>query len=275
MHVMRYLHNSCNIAICDAPYNINIAKWDRIDNFYEWSRSWLTLCAEALLPNGSLFMWGQAYRNVDYMRLIVFCVRKLGMQMINEIIWCKNVGLTATKDRFVRSHESCFWLGKSATHVYNQQLIFSSGSSYDRFRGADADDDGIIKVKDLKVARELHAYNQSLARGAKDDDIFLDVTKPSKLCRDWWDDISNLHEKSSHGVKKQNVAAKNIALSTRMILAATNEGDSVLIPFGGTGSEVLASVQNKRRFIVIENDRVAYTSIINVLLRHYENSNNT
>lgn len=268
--VMKHLKSKMfSIAICDAPYNIGIAKWDKIDNFYQWSQRWISLCVKKLASNGSLFLWGQAYRNLDYMRLIIFCAHELQMQIVNEIIWCKNIGLTATKDRFVRSHETCFWLSKSIAHTYNLQRIFTSEISYGRFKEADRDRDGVIRVKDLKVAKELYAYNQRIARGAKNNDIFLDITKPSKLCRDWWDDISTLHEKGKRGAKRQNVTAKNIMLATRIILAATNEGDKVLIPFGGTGSEALACVKNGRSFLVIEKDPIAYAGINKTLADYY------
>jgi DNA modification methylase len=270
LDVLPELNERFDIAICDAPYNIGIAKWDSVDNFYEWSTKWLSIVHGKLKKDGSVFFWGQSYRNIDYMRLIIFCVDELSMKIVNELIWCKNVGLTNVKNKFVPSHETCFWLAKNE-HIYNTQRIFSAGSTYERFGHADLDKDGIVRIRDLKLVNETAAYNLNKSRGAKDDDVFLDINSPNKLCRDWWDDISNLHEKHSRGAKKKNVSSKNEKLSDRIALASTIENGHVLIPFGGTGSEVLSCLKNKRRFLVIEKDKEAYEYIVNRIENFYEN----
>lgn len=47
---------------------------------------------------------------------------------------------------------------------------------------------------------------------------------------------------------------KKIELSDRMIKASTNEGEIIIIPFGGSGSECLSASNLKRNFIAFEND---------------------
>jgi site-specific DNA-methyltransferase (adenine-specific) len=58
---------------------------------------------------------------------------------------------------------------------------------------------------------------------------------------------------------------KPLSISNRIVNHFSNEGDLVLIPFAGSGSECVASIINKRRFIAFEiNDK--YIPIINARL---------
>ncbi len=48
---------SVDLVLTDPPYNIGIAKWDKIEGYVEWSLLWLKECERLLKPNGVLYFW--------------------------------------------------------------------------------------------------------------------------------------------------------------------------------------------------------------------------
>lgn len=54
--------------------------------------------------------------------------------------------------------------------------------------------------------------------------------------------------------KTKHPTQKPLSLSEQLISISSNVGDTVLIPFGGSGSECVASVKLKRNFVAFETD---------------------
>lgn len=62
--------------------------------------------------------------------------------------------------------------------------------------------------------------------------------------------MPNYKEATEHPTQKPE------KLAERILLASSKEGDLVLIPFAGSGSEIVACVRNQRNFIATEcNER--------------------
>lgn len=76
---------------------------------------------------------------------------------------------------------------------------------------------------------------------------------PGKQMRTVWD-IPNNKEKSEIQFGK-HPTQKPLRLCKRMISLSTKKGDIVLAPFAGVGSECIAALQLKRKFIGIEIDK--------------------
>jgi site-specific DNA-methyltransferase (adenine-specific)/modification methylase len=74
--------------------------------------------------------------------------------------------------------------------------------------------------------------------------------------------IKNEEGKPAHPTQKP------LKLFTRLVEAGTNEGDLILDPFIGTGTVAEVAIQNKRKFIGIEQDaeyvKIAKTRIENI-----------
>ena len=79
---------------------------------------------------------------------------------------------------------------------------------------------------------------------------------PQMGVTDVWDDIDFYSEKRFHPTQKPQ------QLLTRLILASSNEGDSIVDPFAGSGSTLLAATRLNRKCIVIEKDQDFYNTII-------------
>ena len=50
--------NSIQLIICDPPYNIDIASWDRFTNYIGWAKEWLRESERVLTDTGSMAIFG-------------------------------------------------------------------------------------------------------------------------------------------------------------------------------------------------------------------------
>jgi site-specific DNA-methyltransferase (adenine-specific) len=48
---------SIDLILCDPPYNIGKAKWDKIDNYIDWCGKWILECQRVLKDNGSFYFF--------------------------------------------------------------------------------------------------------------------------------------------------------------------------------------------------------------------------
>lgn len=103
---------------------------------------------------------------------------------------------------------------------------------------------------------------------SKNGDFSYDSLKsPGKQMRTVWD-ISNNKEKSELAYGK-HPTQKPIRILKRMIQLTSREGDVMLTPFSGAGSECVAAKMTGRKYIGIELDR-SYCEIAAERLKHVE-----
>jgi DNA modification methylase len=101
---------------------------------------------------------------------------------------------------------------------------------------------------------------------SKTGDFSYDSLKsPGKQMRTVWD-ISNNKEKTELAYGK-HPTQKPLRILKRMIKLASQEGDVMLTPFSGSGSECVAAKMTGRKFIGIEIDE-EYCRIANERLNH-------
>lgn len=93
-----------------------------------------------------------------------------------------------------------------------------------------------------------------------------DDPSPGAYLADVWDDIGTLAPVA--GERTGYPTQKPVALVERLVLALTNEGDTVLDPYMGSGTTGEAALRNRRRFIGIDKGdeaiRVATARLANV-----------
>lgn len=80
-----------------------------------------------------------------------------------------------------------------------------------------------------------------------------------KSCGDVWECprvMPNYREATKHPTQKPE------KLSERIIFASSSPGDLVLIPFAGSGTEIVSCVKNRRDFIAAENNPAYVREII-------------
>ena len=105
---------------------------------------------------------------------------------------------------------------------------------------------------------------------SKEGDFSYDTLKaPGKQMRTVWD-ISNNKEKEELAYGK-HPTQKPIRILKRMIELSSHEGDIMLTPFAGAGSECVAAKMTSREYIGIEME-AEYCEIAEERLRHVGNS---
>lgn len=90
---------------------------------------------------------------------------------------------------------------------------------------------------------------------------------------DWFSDIQIVKNVSKE--KTNHPCPVPVKLMERIILLTTNEGDTVLDPFMGSGTTAIACINTKRNFIGFEVDSTYYNTAIERLHDYNQLSNNS
>lgn len=148
-----------------------------------------------------------------------------GLKLRNRIIWHFGHGLHASK-RFSGRYETVLWFTKGDTYTFNLDSV-RVPSKYPGKRHYKGDKKGKPSGNPL---------------GKNPSDIWEFVAQE-------WDyelwDIPNV--KSNHPEKTEHPCQFPIELVERCVLALTNEGETVLDPYMGVGSALIAALRHDRR----------------------------
>lgn len=132
--------NSIDLIIADPPYNLskgNNLKWDNskklnglggnwnkvmedwdnlsLQDYWEFTQAWLIESKRILKDTGSIWVYG-TYHNIGVINVLF---QKLGIEIINEIIWYKrNSFPNLSGRRFTASHETLLWGHASSKRKY-------------------------------------------------------------------------------------------------------------------------------------------------------------
>lgn len=227
---------SVDLIIADPPYNVssgNTWEWDNsvdlkgfggnwkkvmedwdkmtLSDYWAFTSAWLTEAKRVLKPTGSIWVYG-TYHNIGIINVIM---QKLGIEILNEIIWYKrNSFPNLSGRRFTASHETLLWGhvgGKKRSYLFNYK-----------------------EIKDMGFPEDL-------------------LKTAGKQMRTVWD-IPNNKERNELQFGK-HPTQKPIRICKRILLATTKPGDIVLVPFCGAGSECVAAKAMGRHFISYEVDK--------------------
>jgi len=142
---------SIDIAIIDPPYNISASStkvlaykdglaekknfslfnedWDSFDSieqYIQWTDSWLNKVFEKLKDDGSVFIFG-SYHNIG---LVNYVLQKQGRMIINDICWFKrNAVPNLACRRLQASYETILWVAKDKKYRFNYKDV--KAAAYD------------------------------------------------------------------------------------------------------------------------------------------------
>jgi len=215
-------NNSIQLIVTSPPYNIGkeYEEQTSIEEYIDNQRKVIEKCVEKLKEGGHICWEVGNYidkkngsSEVYPLDIVLYPIfKKLGLKMRNRIVWHFEHGLHTT-NRFSGRHETILW--------------FTKGDDYN----FDVDP---IRVPQ-KYPGKLHY------KGSKKG---LPSGNPlGKNPGDVWI-IPNV--KSNHIEKTEHPCQFPIGLIERLVLSMTKEGDSVLDPFLGVGTTIIASVKNNR-----------------------------
>lgn len=218
---------SMNLIVTSPPYNIGKEYEKRTprDKYVEDQAACIAEAVRLLAPNGSI-CW-QVGNHVDNgeifpLDMILYPLFKHhGLQLRNRIVWTFGHGLHCQK-RFSGRHETILWFTKTDNYTFN-----------------------------LDPVRVPSKYpNKKHFKGPNKGE--LSSNPLGKNPSDVWD-IPNV--KSNHVEKMDHPCQFPIGLVERLVLALTNEGESILDPYLGVGSSAIAALKHDRNAFGCDLDK--------------------
>jgi DNA adenine methylase Dam len=228
--------DSVDIAIADPPYNLSKGgtwKWDNRVDLPGLGGNWTKVMAEwDRMSFADYFKFTLAWL-VELKRvvrptgslwvhgtyhnsgIINVALQLLEIEIINEVVWLKrNSFPNLSGRRLTASHETILWA--------------HTGGPQNR--------------------RYFFAYRHSKEMACAEDKLKI----PGKQMRTVWDIPNN---KSREEIKYgKHPTQKPLRLLTRMLEISSQQGDLLLVPFAGAGSDCVAAKQLGINFIGFDND---------------------
>lgn len=210
-----------SLLVADPPYNMDkdfgVNRFRRMtDEEYEaFTEKWVSAAKRCLADNASVYVccdWECSS--------VVERVLKRHFTVRNRITWQREKGRAAGSN-WKNSCEDIWFATVSDDYTFNAEAV--------------------------KLRRRVIApYRQDGAARGWDEKTGMRDTAPSNF----WDDITvpfwSMSENTAHPTQKSE------KLLARLILASSNEGDSVLDPFMGSGSTCVTAQKLGRHFTGIE-----------------------
>lgn len=199
--------------------------------------------------------------------MVAFALRSDGWWLRQDIIWSKpNPMPESVRDRCTKAHEYIFMLTKSAKYTYYADAISEPGALSSERRYA---------LADSRQLEESDKYKDRVGRGNgapkhADGLVFRKRDKQRGHGRrhdgfnDRWDHMEKAEQCSGMRNKRSvweiatqpfpeaHFATYPTELVDTCLLAATKEGDTVLDPFGGSGTTGQRAKEMGRNYLLIE-----------------------
>lgn len=211
-----------SLIIADPPYNIgkDFGEWkenEQKDRWLSWSHEWLREAHHALAPNGNIFVYG-IHHHLCWLQCFMY---SLGLNYRRQIIWHYENGFSGYGKRTLAAHyEPLLWFSKGENYTYHP--IREPYKSTER-----------LKNKIIKNGKVWEPHPEGRLAG----DVWSFPTLAGRRFQD---------EKVDHPTQKP------LSISERIVRHFSNEGELVLVPFTGSGSECLAAHRLGRHFIGFE-----------------------
>lgn len=182
--------------------------------------------------------------------MLAFALRNDGWWLRQDIIWDRpNPMPEPVKDRCTKAHEYVFLLSKSPTYLFNHEKMLEP-ANYDGRK--DTVMKGSIKYKDSEYLQNGKTNTMSYKGHERWDFKVIDGYEeavPVRNRRDVW----HIPVSSYSGA---HFATYPEELVLPCILAGSNEGDTILDPFNGSGTTGVVALKNGRKYVGIDlNDK--------------------
>ena len=229
---------SVDLVITSPPYNIG-KKYEKKTSLQSYLKNLEPVIEElirVLASTGSLcWQVGNYIQKGEVFPLDIYfyeIFKRFDLKLRNRIIWRFNHGLHCTK-RFSGRYEVILWFTKSDDYVFNLDPVRVPA----KYPGK----------RHFKGPKRGQPSGNPLGKNPSDIwDIVL---------QDWeegvWD-IPNV--KANHPEKTEHPCQFPVELVQRCVLALTQPEGTVLDPYCGVGSTIIAALQHDRKAIAAEQD---------------------
>ncbi len=214
-----------DLLFADPPYNLtknfgeNAFKRISDENYEAWLDAWLSKTVRLLKPTASVYICGD-WRSSG-------AIQRVGAKYFilrNRITWEREKGRGAAKN----------WKNAS------EDILFFTAS-----------DDYVFNLEAVKTRRRVlapYTENGVPKDWEKADGGNYRLTAPSNLWTDLTVPFWSMPENTAHPTQKPE------KLLAKIILASTDEDDSILDPFSGSGTTAVVAKKLNRRCVGIELD---------------------
>ena len=210
--------HSMKLIVTSPPYNIgkSYEKRSSLAKYVEGQARVIAECVRLLHPQGSLcWQVGNHVDNGEVFPLdtILYPIFKQhGLKLRNRIIWHFEHGLHCSK-RLSGRYESIMWLTKSDDYTFNLNPIRVPS----KYPGK----------KHFKGPKAGQLSGNPMGKNPGDVWVFPNV-------------------KNNHVEKTAHPCQFPVELVERLVLSLTDESDSVLDPYMGAGSSLIAAIKHQR-----------------------------
>lgn len=209
---------SMKLVVTSPPYNLGkeYEKRSSRATYFELQKAVITEAIRVLHPDGSIcWQVGNYVENgeIEPLDIILYPIfKEAGLKLRNRIIWTFGHGLHC-QNRFSGRYETILWFTKGDDYTFNLDPV---------------------RVP-IKYPNKKHF------KGPRKGE--LSSNPLGKNPTDIWE-IPNV--KSNHVEKTDHPCQFPVGLVERLVLALTDEGDSVLDPYIGVGSSAIAALKHGR-----------------------------
>ncbi len=228
------LPESCiDLVFADPPFNIGY-EYDKYNDkqddekYLDWSKAWMTGVSRALKPNGTFWL---AIGDDYAAELKTIATREIGFTCRSWVIWYYTFGVNC-KRKFSRSH----------THL---------------FHFTQEKDEFTFNAQDIRVpsARQLvYGDKRANSKGRLPDDTW--ILRPQDLPEGFQPTDDTWYFPRVAGTFKERAGFHGCQMPEqllgRIIRVSSNEGDTVLDPFTGSGSTLLVAKKLNRKWMGFE-----------------------
>lgn len=209
------------LIIADPPYNIGkdfgiSRNFNEVGVWREWCRRWLAECYRILTDEGALFVYG-IHKYICYIQVDLM---ELGMEYGRLFIWHYENGFAGYTKKPAAHYEPLLWMTKSKNFVYHP--IREPYKSQER-----------LKHKITKNGKTWQPHPEGRLAG----DVWRFPTLAGRRFA---------NERVDHPTQKP------LNLTLRLVNHFSNEKDTILIPFVGSGTECVAAKMLGRNYLGFE-----------------------
>jgi site-specific DNA-methyltransferase (adenine-specific) len=203
-----------DMELADPPYGETSIEWDCFPN------GWIAETWPLVKAGGSLWCFGSARMFLQHP------VEFAGLRFVQDVVWEKHNGSGFLVDRFRRVHESAY------------HYVRCDASWADIYKAPQFTNDAVARVV-RKKEKPAHWHGKTGAT------TYVSQDGGPRMMR------SVMHVRSMHG-RALHPTEKPLGILTPLIEYSCPPGGSVLVPFAGCGSELVAAKQLKRRAVGVE-----------------------
>jgi site-specific DNA-methyltransferase (adenine-specific) len=216
---------SVQLIVCDPPYNIQAAPWDRFQNYREWAAVWLKEAGRVLAPSGNLAIFGGLQYQAeagggDLLTILGYMRESSPLRLVNLIVWNYANGMSAHRF-FANRHEEIAWFGKTAKYYFDLDAV---REPYD-------DETKAAYKKDKRLRPE------SVDKGRNPTNVW----RIGRL-------NGNARERVGHPTQKPH------GVIQRLVRALSYPGSTVLDFFAGSGIATRVAIEEGRHSIASDLD---------------------